>query len=203
MELYIVRHGQTDWNKLCKFQGRVDIELNENGEEAAVKLGKRLCKEGIKFDKIFSSPLKRAYKTAVLILNEIYPDKDYEIIKDPNLKEMTFGKLEGMLYSDWMNTTNPRKYFFDEPAKYVAPEGGESFEEVCARTREFVQTQIEPLYKDFKDGRILVTAHGACLSSLMCYLENRGVDRFWGDGLKKNCEETVYVYDGNKWKLKV
>ena len=55
MELYIVRHGQTDWNKLCKFQGRVDIELNENGEEAAVKLGKRLCKEGIKFDKIFSS----------------------------------------------------------------------------------------------------------------------------------------------------
>ena len=67
MELYIVRHGETDWNKLKRFQGNIDIELNEKGRELAGLLGARLEKENITFERIYSSPLNRAYETACLI----------------------------------------------------------------------------------------------------------------------------------------
>ena len=59
MEVYIIRHGKTDWNKECRFQGAKDIPLNEEGRQAARKLGERL--KDIHFDDIFSSPLSRAY----------------------------------------------------------------------------------------------------------------------------------------------
>ena len=62
MELYIVRHGKTDWNKECRFQGAKDIPLNEEGRAAAEKLHERL--KDIHFDAVFSSPLSRAYETA-------------------------------------------------------------------------------------------------------------------------------------------
>ncbi len=72
--IYIVRHGQTDWNVKGIYQGRIDIPLNETGREQARKTKKEL--EGIKFDKVFSSPLKRALETAQIICNnEIITDK--------------------------------------------------------------------------------------------------------------------------------
>ena len=202
MELYLVRHGQTDWNKMCRFQGRTNTELNENGINAAVALGKRLATEGVRFERIYSSPLNRAFTTAGLICKEIYKDDDYEIIKDDRIVEISFGTAEGIEYKDWYNTDNPRKNFFDKPGEYVPPEGGESFPEICELTKAFCINEIEPLYKDFAGKRILVVAHGACLASLMCYLDGRSVDTFWGNGLKGNCEETVYLYDGKSWKLK-
>ena len=63
--IYVVRHGQTDWNLEGRFQGRIDIPLNEKGKSQAKKTKEKL--EGIKFDKVFSSPLKRALETAKII----------------------------------------------------------------------------------------------------------------------------------------
>ena len=68
--IYIVRHGQTDWNVEGRNQGRTDIELNETGIKQAEEIAKKL--EGKKFDMVFSSPLKRAYKTAQIISNKSY-----------------------------------------------------------------------------------------------------------------------------------
>ena len=66
--IYVVRHGQTDWNLEGRFQGRIDIPLNEKGKSQAKKTKEKL--EGIKFDKVFSSPLKRALETAKIITDE-------------------------------------------------------------------------------------------------------------------------------------
>ena len=66
--IYVVRHGQTDWNLEGRFQGRIDIPLNEKGKSQAKKTKEKL--EGIKFDKVFSSPLKRALETAKNITDE-------------------------------------------------------------------------------------------------------------------------------------
>ena len=66
MKLYLIRHGETDWNIERRLQGQVDIELNEFGRTLAVKTGKGL--ENIQFDICFTSPLKRARETAELIL---------------------------------------------------------------------------------------------------------------------------------------
>ena len=198
MEVFVVRHGKTDWNKECKFQGAQDIPLNEEGRTAAVKLAERL--KDVHFDEIFSSPLSRAYETACIIsTGSLSLTKG--VLKIDLLKEISFGEGEGVPFDKWMNTDEPRKYFFDEPAKYVPPKGGETFESGIERTAEFVHTVLEPYYNKNPDARIMVVAHGAILAALMCVLENRGVEHFWGNGLKGNCEETIYKYDGKSWAL--
>ena len=193
MEVYIIRHGKTDWNKECRFQGAHDIPLNEEGREAARKLGEHL--KGTHFDYVFSSPLSRAYETACIVQDFQNP------IKNPLLTELSFGEGEGLPFDQWMNTDEPRKYFFKEPDRYVPPKGGESFESGIERTGKFVHTVLEPLYKENPDARIMIVAHGAILAALMCNLEGRGVENYWGNGLKGNCEETIYKYNGKTWTL--
>ena len=198
MELYIIRHGKTDWNKECRFQGAKDIPLNEEGREAARKLGERL--KDIHFDAVFSSPLSRAYETACIVSGAALrqaqgPDKV------DLLTEISFGEFEGVPFDEWMNTDEPRKYFFDKPGLYVPPKGGETFQHGCERAENFIHTVLEPYYKKNPNARIMIVAHGAILAALMCVLENRGIDNFWGQGLKGNCEETIYTYDGVVWKL--
>ena len=68
MIIYIIRHGETDWNVLRKFQGRTDIPLNENGRQVAA-----WTKEGLKdvaFDLVYTSPLRRAKETAQIIVGD-------------------------------------------------------------------------------------------------------------------------------------
>ena len=206
MELYIIRHGKTDWNKECRFQGAQDIPLNEEGREAARKLGEHL--KGIHFDEIFSSPLSRAYETAQIVLGslslacpELVEGKGCTAQKIPLLTEISFGEMEGVPFDEWMNTDEPRKYFFEKPGLYQPPKGGETFESGCKRMAEFIHTVLEPYYTKNPDARLMVVAHGAILAALMCVLENRGIDNFWGQGLKGNCEETIYNYDGKAWSL--
>lgn len=85
--IYIVRHGQTDWNLTGKNQGHTDIELNKAGIKQAEQLAEKL--KNIKFDYVFSSPLKRAAKTAKIIYNG-------EIIFDVRIMERCNGELEGL-----------------------------------------------------------------------------------------------------------
>lgn len=197
MQLYIVRHGQTDWNKVRKLQGLTDIQLNENGRQVAIDLGDKLEQEGVTFDEIFSSPLIRAYETACLIRGR----QNVPITRDERIREISFGEAEGMDYETWMREDNPQRAFFTEPHKYIPPQGGETIEEVQARGREFLQQVIEPLYGQAK--RVMIVAHGAMNKGLMCYLENNDVEHFWGDGLQNNCEASIFEYDGQVWtKLK-
>ena len=198
MEVYIIRHGKTDWNKECRFQGAHDIPLNEEGREAARKLGEHL--KGIHFDDVFSSPLSRAYETACIVTGAALRQAQGPR-KNDLLTEISFGEMEGVTFDEWMNTDDPRKYFFEKPGLYVPPKGGETFESGCKRTQEFIHTVLEPYYKKNPDARLMVVAHGAILAALMCVLENRGIDNFWGQGLKGNCEETIYNYDGKAWTL--
>ena len=205
MEVYIIRHGKTDWNKECRFQGAKDIPLNEEGRQAARKLGERL--KDIHFDDIFSSPLSRAYETACIVAGAALQSAVPELvegqgpIKNTLLTEISFGEMEGIPFDEWMNTEEPRKYFFKEPGRYVPPKGGESFESGIERTGKFLHTVLEPIYATNPNARIMIVAHGAILAALMCNLEGRGVENFWGKGLKGNCEETIYKYDGKNWSL--
>lgn len=193
MELYVIRHGTTDWNAEARFQGSMDIELNANGRELAGKLGERM--DAIHFDVIYSSPLSRAYETACLIRGH----RNIQIIKDEALTELSFGEKEGVPFKEWVSSDEPSKYFFSDPLKYIPPKGGETFESAVERTRKFVKEVLEPIYNKNPDARVMLVAHGALLAAMMCYLDNHGIENFWGKGLKGNCEETVYSFDGTKW----
>ncbi|MCQ2573232.1 MAG: histidine phosphatase family protein [Treponema sp.] len=192
MELYLVRHGKTLWNAENRLQGRSDIELNEEGISAAQELGEKL--KDIPFDMIFSSPLKRAYRTAELIRG----NREIEIIKDDRLMELSFGICDGIYYKDWTAENCPYRFFFTEPDKYFPPEKGESLKECCDRTKGFIQNVIEPLAEK-QIQRVMIVAHGALNASIMCYLEKRDQKHFWGNGLQKNCEERIFSFNGSIW----
>lgn len=211
MQVYIIRHGKTDWNKEYRFQGAHDIPLNQEGRDAAVALSKRLA--GVHFDVVFSSPLSRAYETACILMGALRQAQgprdmsmwSLSLSKGPQtndlLTELSFGELEGLPFDKWMDTDEPRKYFFKEPGRYVPPKGGETFQAGMERTGKFVHTILEPIYKTNPNARVMIVAHGAILAALMSVLENRGVENYWGNGLKGNCEETIYNYDGKQWTL--
>lgn len=191
MKLYMVRHGETDWNKVRKMQGQVDIPLNEFGRHLAVETGKGL--KDISFDLCISSPLSRAKETGELIL----AGRDVPIYTDERIIEMAFGEWEGRCCSkEGWNLPEEFNRFFDAPDQYRAPEGGEDFSMLKKRTGDF----LEELYqrKELEDKTILITTHGAALCGMLNNIKNKPLSEFWGVGVHKNCAVTeVEVNDGN------
>lgn len=90
MQLYIVRHGQTDWNLENRLQGRTDIPLNHTGIKQARLLRKDILRQGLIFDSVYASPLQRTVKTAKIIAGE-----KASIILDNRLLERGAGAFEG------------------------------------------------------------------------------------------------------------
>lgn len=88
MDIYLIRHGETDWNRMKKLQGTTDIPLNAYGIELAEKTAEGL--KDVPFDRIYTSPLIRARKTAEIIRG----DRPIEIIETDGLKEISFGDYE-------------------------------------------------------------------------------------------------------------
>ncbi len=187
MEIYIVRHGQTMWNKEKRLQGSVDIELNENGKELAIITGQNLADTHI--DIIYSSPLKRAHETAKLIRN----NRDIEIIVDDHLRELNFGSMEGESYEKlYEEKTHGFKYFFTEPHLYYPPEDGETLEHLVERASEFMKNIIEPLADTCQ--RVMIVAHGAMNKALMTHVKKHSLEHFWSGGLQKNCNVIILDY---------
>lgn len=178
MNIYVTRHGQTDWNLGRKLQGRSDIPLNENGIMQARKTSLGLKKSGISFDRVYSSPLCRAARTAGIISG--FPDD--RIIKDSRLIEFCFGEAEGRtlgeIYSlpelEWI------KNFFENPEKYRAEGGAESFSSVLGRTADFWENEIRNLASaGLECGNVLVVTHGGALQSLLLHVDGRSLAEYW------------------------
>lgn len=153
--IYYVRHGQTDWNAELRFQGRIDIPLNDTGREQARGNGKRLAAAlGKAEDFTFiSSPLWRSRETMELIRTEMGLDaKDYAT--DDRLIEMSYGDLEGTTQAEFK--AKDRETYYARKANHWAfqPNNGESHSDVLER--------ISAWHSDLDvDKKYLVTAHGA------------------------------------------
>lgn len=190
MNLYIVRHGQTDWNKAVRLQGRSDIPLNEYGRELARKTGEGL--KNVSFDLAFTSPLSRARETAELILK----GKDVELIEDERIVEISFGKYEGRSWGEeHFNIPEDFQLFFTAPDRYEAQEDAENIRELAARTGEFMQELISN--PEYADKNILVSTHGAALCGMLAYVDQTPLSKFWRGEVPKNCSvNLVEVRDG-------
>ena len=125
--LYIMRHGRTDWNVRHKLQGRTDIPLNDEGRMMAAEAGEKYA--DIHFDECYSSPLARAKETAEIFLK----GRGVPVYTDDRLVEMGFGIYEGIENSFAIKDC-PINSLFKNPEDYVTVEGGESFEQLFART---------------------------------------------------------------------
>lgn len=185
MRIYIMRHGETDWNKAFKLQGQTNTELNENGRRLA-----RLTADGLKdisFDYAFSSPLNRAYETAGIVLK----GSSVKIVKDVRLSEVAFGEYEGTVGYN-RAPDSPIKKFFDKPEEYVADKGAESFESLFKRAGEFLEEVIFPLSKEAPDANVLISGHGALNKALMAKLLGTELKDFWGGAVQKNCAVSIF-----------
>ena len=186
MRLYMMRHGETDWNRQHLWQGKTDIPLNDKGRWVA-----ELTREGMKdipIDVAFCSPLCRAKETAEIVLR----GRSVELHVDERIIEMGFGPLEG---TDMRDVTEEIKVFFQHPEQYVVPEGAERFEDVLARETEFLEELFEN--PEYQDANILIATHGAALRGLMTVLEKKPLTRYWEGGVHKNCGMSIVdVKDG-------
>ncbi len=185
MILYIIRHGETDWNKEYKLQGQTDISLNENGRNIARITAKAM--EKLRLDYIYSSPLERAYETASIIRGK----RKIEIVKDARLMEVAFGEYEGTTWSQ-RGSEAAVSAFFEHPERYVADKGAESMDELLGRTKSFIDEVILPLEKEKPDANILVSGHGALNKALMLNLRNLERKDFWDGKVQKNCSVAVF-----------
>lgn len=154
-QIYYVRHGQTDWNAELRFQGRIDIPLNEKGRSQAKHNGQTLAgllgrAEGFEF---ISSPLGRSRETMEIIRKEMGLDPT-QYATDESLIEMSYGNLEGTTQAE-MKLQDRDLYYERKKNKWsFRPEGGENQEDVLVRIREWYE-MLQP------DGRYVVSAHGA------------------------------------------
>ncbi len=194
MEIYIVRHGETVWNKAGKLQGSTDIELSDAGRELARITGEAL--RDTRIDKIYSSPLKRAYETACLIRG----DRDIPVITDDRIKELCFGNLEGQVMSDMKEDPNSHfQNFFEAPHKYIPDEKGESLQDLCKRTAKFMEEVI--LTQANMCERIVIVGHGAMNKAIMCHVKKHGIDKLWSGGLQKNCNVIIVDYTDGEFTV--
>ena len=158
--IYFVRHCESEGNRLKVIQGMSDFDISESGAEQLKKLAERFDK--IKLDAVYASPLVRAYKTA----EAVNFNKPLEIIKDPDLREMHFGELEGKGH-DYFITTFADEYavFRNDFGSYAAP-GGESVREVYERSfKAFMK-----IYGQNKGKTFAIVSHGGFLRVLFAKL---------------------------------
>lgn len=167
-KLYLVRHGETDWNRQNRCQGCIDIELNEDGIRQAKAVAQRLSAE--KLDIIYSSWLKRAYDTAAYINQKFSLD----IIKESALNEIDFGEWEGLTFEEMRVRPD---YDFSrwktEPHKATFPGEGR-LQAVQDRAMDFVNKTI----KDNPGKNILMVSHGGILKTITLKLLDIGLEAY-------------------------
>lgn len=136
-DLFVLRHGQTEWNVEGRYQGRQNSPLTDRGKAQARRQGEILTSLENAPARVFVSPLLRTVETARLAM----PWAENTWTLDPRLQEMDFGAWEGRLKSDLQNTQDP---YDDNPFWFFNSPGGESFEDMENRVRAFLNDMDAP-----------------------------------------------------------
>lgn len=168
--IILIRHGETEWNRLHRFQGRSDVPLNPKGHEQARALALALKEETI--TAIHSSPLMRAIETAGHIRG-FHPSTP--LIKEPGLMEMNLGDFEGMEAQHWAAQYQEFRDTWQKSPATLAMPGGESLQEVQLRAVDAL-TKISD--SSPPDSTLLICSHNFVIVSLLCFASKTSLDQF-------------------------
>lgn len=166
--LVLVRHGESEWNKLNLFTGWKDPDLTEKGIAEARKGAQLLRAEGLKFDVAFTSVLKRAQHTLDVIL-EVLGQTGLETIRDQALNERDYGDLSGLNKDDARKRWGEEQVHIWRRSYDIPPPGGESLKDTAARVLPYWDAQIWPRLQAGRN--VIVAAHGNSLRALIMKLE--------------------------------
>ena len=169
-KLVLLRHGQSQWNLENRFTGWKDVPLTEKGIEEAKNAGQLIKKNNIKFDKIFSSVLQRANKTAEIAMKEaemkhLFNNNQLNYTKDQSLNERDYGDLVGLNKAETADKFGKEQVHIWRRSYDISPPNGESLKDVVNRVSPYFELNISPLIVDEKN--ILIAAHGNSLRAIM------------------------------------
>jgi 2,3-bisphosphoglycerate-dependent phosphoglycerate mutase len=192
-KLIILRHGESEWNKLNLFTGWEDVSLTDQGKIEAKLAAFAIQNLKVDIHHAYTSALKRARNTLEIVLYVL--KKDIPIMSDQALNERNYGSLTGM------NKDEARSKWGDEQVKLwrrsydIAPENGESLKDTCDRTIPYFKKNIIPKLHDGEN--VIITAHGNSLRSIIMHVEELGEEEI------VNVEITtgipiVYEYENKK-----
>lgn len=188
-EVILARHGETEWNVGQIFRGRIDVDLNQTGVEQAKLLGQHLTEREI--EAIFSSPLKRALKTAEAIAGPHH----LKVTASPGLIDFDFGQWQG-LNLEQVRDRYPelQRQWLDSPDRVTIP-GGERLDDVRSRALAVVNESIER----YGSTAVLVS-HRAVHKVLICALLGLDNSHFWNIKLD-TCGITTFNYENDRFIL--
>lgn len=203
-KIYLIRHGETIFNKEHKIAGQIETDLTELGRLQALETGKKLQSDGVKFDVILCSTLKRAKDTAKIIAQNV----PAPIIYDDNLKEFSNGIYEGTKIEDL------EKIIFEPPYKtsgfefsngtdlYAAYSSfdpcydmlcypkGETKRQACERFMSAIKHYLDTHHNT---KNLCVVAHGAVIRFMLLKIcPDSLIEKI------KNAEVRIVLYDHNK-----
>jgi 2,3-bisphosphoglycerate-dependent phosphoglycerate mutase len=172
--LVLVRHGESEWNRLNRFTGWKDIDLSEEGTAEAHRAGCMLKAEGHHFDVAFTSTLKRAHNTLDIILGEL-SQEDLSVIKDAALIERDYGILVGLNKDEARERWGEQQINIWQRSYETGPPGGESLKDTAARVLPFFERHVLP--KLLAGKSVIVVAHGNSLRALVMRLDGLDPDQ--------------------------
>ncbi|MCL4561175.1 MAG: histidine phosphatase family protein [Chloroflexi bacterium] len=189
--ILLVRHGQTEWNRIERFRGRIDVPLNETGIAQAEKTARRIAGEW-KPAAIYSSPLERAMRTAEMIAVKF----DISVQSSAGLNDINYGEWHGLtpeeaqtrwpeIYSAWMHA----------PDQARIP-GGETLEDLRLRG----MAAIEEMIRNHPGETVAAVGHTVINRVILLAILGLGNDRFWRIH-QDNCAINVFDSDGIDFDL--
>jgi 2,3-bisphosphoglycerate-dependent phosphoglycerate mutase len=137
MRVFLLRHGETDWNRAGRIQGHLDVALNALGLAQAAALGQTLAPMGI--SKIIASPLRRAFDTAQALAKTI----KLEPVLEPRIKEQSYGSRESKTFAEWQQIDAAEYTLYRNGDEQVKPGGGESRIDVITRCKAAMNEHAE------------------------------------------------------------
>ena len=173
--ILLIRHGQSEWNKLNLFTGFKNVELTEQGVHEAKKASENFKELGVKFDLVYTSLLSRAQKTAKIILEGLDQFEDltnsHKIIEDSALNERDYGDLTGLDKKETADKYGEEQVYKWRRGYSDRPPAGESLEDVVLRVRNYFELEILPQIHSSSNNNILIAAHGNSLRALLLVME--------------------------------
>jgi probable phosphoglycerate mutase len=193
--VYLIRHGETDWNLEGRWQGHADVPLNELGLRQARLLGQRLAREGVRFDAIYSSDLARAFQTAW----ELGAAVKVPVQLLPPLREIDLGAWSGLTYPE-IQQRFPAEVALLAQNQDVPRGGGETM----AALRKRVSEAVTAICAHHPGETLALVTHGGCVRALLAHAaDSRAHDPFRQFPHIGNTSITVLRVESDGWHTDV
>ena len=198
LKLYIVRHGETEWNVIKRFQGQLNTPLTEKGIEKLKETEKEL--ENVTFEEVYTSELERTVNSAEIILNENrgYKNNKLKLKKLAELNEVHFGVWQGLKYEEvFLKYPEEANNYFYNVKNYKA-ENVEA-ENLKDALKRFLRG-INKILDNHKSGNILIVTHGTVFEMFINYVENSSIFDIDERTLMGNGDYKIFSYEDGKFQ---